>query len=78
MIALIECDPDVCGCPAKPERRDLDAHADGGRGCKNMSILTNAHSAVAVAKSEVAGWGAFARHDIAKGELVAEYVQFHL
>jgi hypothetical protein len=37
-----------------------------------MAIRTNAHAAVAVAKSEVAGWGAFARQNISRGELVAE------
>lgn len=67
VTALRECDPDMCSCCANPE------HTKEGAECKNTVMLRGAHAQIAVGQSEVAGWGAFAKHAIAKGDFVCEY-----
>ncbi|GAB2234548.1 hypothetical protein Drorol1_Dr00003803 [Drosera rotundifolia] len=70
-----ECDPDVCrncwiscgdGSLGEPPRQ-----SDGQ--CENMKLLLRQHQPVLLAKSEVAGWGAFIKNSVNKNEFLGEY-----
>ncbi|KAK4744179.1 hypothetical protein SAY87_010491 [Trapa incisa] len=70
-----ECDPDVCrncwvscgdGSLGEPPR-----HGDGQ--CGNMRLLLRQQQRILLAKSEVAGWGAFLKNSVNKNDYLGEY-----
>ncbi|XP_047152802.1 histone-lysine N-methyltransferase EZ3-like [Vigna umbellata] len=70
-----ECDPDVCrncwvscgdGSLGEPPRR-------GDSKCGNMNILLGQKERILLAKSDVVGWGAFAKNPINKNVCLGEY-----
>ncbi|XP_042041345.1 histone-lysine N-methyltransferase EZA1-like isoform X2 [Salvia splendens] len=70
-----ECDPDVCrncwvscgdGLLGEPPRR-------GDSQCGNMKLLLRQQQRVLLAKSEVAGWGAFVKNPVNKNDYLGEY-----
>ncbi|XP_041989429.1 histone-lysine N-methyltransferase EZA1-like isoform X2 [Salvia splendens] len=70
-----ECDPDVCrncwvscgdGLLGEPPRR-------GDSQCGNMKLLLRQQQRVLLAKSEVAGWGAFVKNPANKNDYLGEY-----
>ncbi|RZC21871.1 Histone-lysine N-methyltransferase EZA1 isoform A [Glycine soja] len=70
-----ECDPDVCqncwvscndGSSGEPPR-----HEDGQ--CENMNLLLGKKERILLSKSNVAGWGAFAKNPIIKNICLGEY-----
>lgn len=67
-----ECDPDRC-------RTCLDCkHDSDGKeirwNCRNIGLRMNRRSRTLAGHSDVHGWGVFAATDIAKNEIVGEYV----
>ncbi|KAL1558350.1 [histone H3]-lysine(4) N-trimethyltransferase [Salvia divinorum] len=70
-----ECDPDVCrncwvscgdGLLGGPPRR-------GDSQCGNMMLLLRQHQRILLAKSDVAGWGAFVKNPVNKNDYLGEY-----
>ncbi|GMH02304.1 hypothetical protein Nepgr_004143 [Nepenthes gracilis] len=70
-----ECDPDVCrncwiscgdGSLGEPARR-----SDGQ--CGNMKLLLRQQQQVLLARSDVAGWGAFIKNSVNKHDYLGEY-----
>ncbi|XP_074344804.1 histone-lysine N-methyltransferase EZA1 isoform X2 [Apium graveolens] len=70
-----ECDPDVCrncwvscgdGSLGEPPRRG-DGH------CGNMRLLLRQQQRILLAKSDVAGWGAFLKNSVNKNDYLGEY-----
>lgn len=70
-----ECDPDVCrncwvGCGdgslGEPPKR-------GDGQCGNMRLLLRQQQRILLAKSEVAGWGAFLKNPVNKNDYLGEY-----
>ncbi|KAL1543964.1 [histone H3]-lysine(4) N-trimethyltransferase [Salvia divinorum] len=70
-----ECDPDVCrncwvscgdGLLGEPPRR-------GDSQCGNMKLLLRQQQRILLAKSEVAGWGAFVKNPVNKNDYLGEY-----
>ncbi|XP_022855809.1 histone-lysine N-methyltransferase EZA1-like isoform X1 [Olea europaea var. sylvestris] len=70
-----ECDPDVCrncwvscgdGSLGKPPRR-------GEGQCGNMRLLLRQQQRILLAKSNVAGWGAFLKSSVNKNDYLGEY-----
>ncbi|XAR61415.1 Histone-lysine N-methyltransferase [Bertholletia excelsa] len=70
-----ECDPDVCrncwvscgdGSLGEPPRR-------GDGQCGNMRLLLRQQQRILLAKSEVAGWGAFLKNPVNKNDYLGEY-----
>lgn len=70
-----ECDPDVCrncwvscgdGTLGEPPRRG-DGH------CGNMRLLLRQQQRILLAKSDVAGWGAFLKNPVNKNDYLGEY-----
>ncbi|GAB4830582.1 hypothetical protein Ancab_020348 [Ancistrocladus abbreviatus] len=70
-----ECDPDVCrncwiscgdGSLGEPPRR-----SDGQ--CGNMKLLLRQQQQVLLARSDVAGWGAFIKNSVSKHDYLGEY-----
>ncbi|GAB2298438.1 hypothetical protein Dimus_032503 [Dionaea muscipula] len=70
-----ECDPDVCrncwvscgdGSLGEPPRQ-----SDGQ--CGNMKLLLRQQQPVLLAKSDVAGWGAFIKNAVNKNDYLGEY-----
>ncbi|XP_017230237.1 histone-lysine N-methyltransferase EZA1 isoform X2 [Daucus carota subsp. sativus] len=70
-----ECDPDVCrncwvscgdGSLGEPPRRG-DGH------CGNMRLLLRQQQRILLAKSDVAGWGAFLKNPVNKNDYLGEY-----
>ncbi|XP_051141801.1 histone-lysine N-methyltransferase EZA1 isoform X2 [Andrographis paniculata] len=70
-----ECDPDVCrncwvscgdGSFGEPPRR-------GDSQCGNMKLLLRQQQRIILAKSEIAGWGAFLKKGVNKNDYLGEY-----
>ncbi|KAL8527215.1 hypothetical protein ACS0TY_005189 [Phlomoides rotata] len=70
-----ECDPDVCrncwvscgdGTLGEPQRR-------GDSQCSNMKLLLRQQQRILLAKSDVAGWGAFLKNPVNKNDYLGEY-----
>ncbi|KAL8191974.1 hypothetical protein R6Q57_028095 [Mikania cordata] len=70
-----ECDPDVCrncwvscgdGLSGEPPRR-------GEGHCGNMRLLLRQQQRILLAKSNVAGWGAFLKNSVNKNDYLGEY-----
>ncbi|XP_071726641.1 histone-lysine N-methyltransferase EZA1 isoform X1 [Rutidosis leptorrhynchoides] len=70
-----ECDPDVCrncwvscgdGSLGEPQRR-------GEGHCGNMRLLLRQQQRILLAKSNVAGWGAFLKNSVNKNDYLGEY-----
>ncbi|KAL2535235.1 Histone-lysine N-methyltransferase EZA1 [Forsythia ovata] len=70
-----ECDPDVCrncwvscgdGSLGEPPRR-------GEGQCGNMRLLLRQQQRILLAKSDVAGWGAFLKSSVNKNDYLGEY-----
>ncbi|KAK7392234.1 hypothetical protein VNO78_20665 [Psophocarpus tetragonolobus] len=70
-----ECDPDVCrncwvscggGSFGEPPRR-------GEAQCGNMRLLLRQQQRILLAKSDVAGWGAFLKNPVNKNDYLGEY-----
>ncbi|KAJ8748250.1 hypothetical protein K2173_000822 [Erythroxylum novogranatense] len=70
-----ECDPDVCrncwvscgdGSLGEPPRR-------GDGQCGNMRLLLRQQQRILLAKSDVAGWGAFLKNPVNKNDYLGEY-----
>ncbi|XP_057966698.1 histone-lysine N-methyltransferase EZA1 isoform X2 [Malania oleifera] len=70
-----ECDPDVCrncwvscgdGSLGEPPRR-------GDGQCGNMRLLLRQQQNILLAKSDVAGWGAFIKKPVNKNDYLGEY-----
>ncbi|KAI3800897.1 hypothetical protein L1987_28996 [Smallanthus sonchifolius] len=70
-----ECDPDVCrncwvscgdGSSGEPPRR-------GEGHCGNMRLLLRQQQRILLAKSSVAGWGAFLKNSVNKNDYLGEY-----
>nr|XP_043622022.1 histone-lysine N-methyltransferase EZA1 [Erigeron canadensis] len=70
-----ECDPDVCrncwvscgdGSLGEPPRR-------GEGHCGNMRLLLRQQQRILLAKSSVAGWGAFLKNSVNKNDYLGEY-----
>lgn len=70
-----ECDPDVCrncwvscgdGSLGEPPRR-------GESQCGNMRLLLRQQQRILLAKSDVAGWGAFLKNPVNKNDYLGEY-----
>lgn len=70
-----ECDPDVCrncwvscgdGSVGEPQRR-------GEGHCGNMRLLLRQQQRILLAKSDVAGWGAFLKNSVNRNEYLGEY-----
>ncbi|KAI4301507.1 hypothetical protein L6164_034781 [Bauhinia variegata] len=70
-----ECDPDVCrncwvscgdGTLGEPPRR-------GDGQCGNMRLLLRQQQRILLAKSDVAGWGAFLKNSVNKNDYLGEY-----
>ncbi|KAJ1425651.1 Tesmin/TSO1-like CXC domain [Sesbania bispinosa] len=70
-----ECDPDVCrncwvscgdGSLGEPPRR-------GEGQCGNMRLLLRQQQRILLAKSDVAGWGAFLKNPVNKNDYLGEY-----
>ncbi len=62
-----ECDPDICrscGACAQPEE---------GRTCENMNLQLGLQRRLLLGRSDVHGWGIFARTMIPKGSFIGEY-----
>ncbi|CAI5945932.1 unnamed protein product, partial [Closterium sp. NIES-65] len=76
-----ECDPDLCrNCwvdcgdnrqgavlPLPPPVREKNYN------CHNMRLLLRQHQHILLAPSDVAGWGAFLKKEVAKNDYVGEY-----
>jgi len=62
-----ECDPDICSCDSMEHNSEL-------RKCRNSGLFHQDRKHLSIAPSQVHGWGAFARTDIKKNELVTEYI----
>lgn len=71
-----ECDPDVC-------RHCWISCGDGSLGtpgqkgdnyeCRNMKLLLKQQQRVLLGRSDVSGWGAFLKNNVAKHEYLGEY-----
>ncbi|KAJ7973061.1 Histone-lysine N-methyltransferase [Quillaja saponaria] len=70
-----ECDPDVCrncwvscgdGSLGEPPRR-------GDGQCGNMKLLLRQQQRILLAKSDLAGWGAFLKNPVNKNDYLGEY-----
>ncbi|KAL4286672.1 hypothetical protein HN51_054437 [Arachis hypogaea] len=70
-----ECDPDVCrncwvscgdGSLGEPPRR-------GDGQCGNMRLLLRQQQRILLAKSDIAGWGAFLKNPVNKNDYLGEY-----
>lgn len=58
-----ECDPDLCKCNINNKNSD--------KCCKNVSIQRRMKKHLLLGKSDVAGWGIFAKTAIEKGEFIS-------
>ncbi|ONK63581.1 uncharacterized protein A4U43_C07F16730 [Asparagus officinalis] len=71
-----ECDPDVCrNCWVSCGDGSLGEPAARGDGyqCGNMNLLLKQQQRILLAKSEVAGWGAFLKNPVNKNDYLGEY-----
>ncbi|KAI4340260.1 hypothetical protein MLD38_025118 [Melastoma candidum] len=70
-----ECDPDVCrNCWVSCGDGSLGEHPRRGEGqCGNMRLLLRQQQRILLAKSDVAGWGAFLKNSVNKNDYLGEY-----
>nr|GEV54448.1 histone-lysine N-methyltransferase EZ1 [Tanacetum cinerariifolium] len=71
-----ECDPDVCrNCWISCGDGTLGTPVQKGDNyeCKNMNILLRQKQRVLLGTSDISGWGAFLKNDVAKNEFIGEY-----
>ncbi|XP_052190040.1 histone-lysine N-methyltransferase EZA1 isoform X3 [Diospyros lotus] len=70
-----ECDPDVCrNCWVSCGDGSLGEPPRQGDGqCGNMRLLLRQQQRILLAKSEVAGWGAFLKNPVNKNDYLGEY-----
>ncbi|XP_058199025.1 histone-lysine N-methyltransferase EZA1 isoform X3 [Rhododendron vialii] len=70
-----ECDPDVCrNCWVSCGDGSLGEPPKRGDGqCGNMRLLLRQQQRILLAKSEVAGWGAFLKNPVNKNDYLGEY-----
>ncbi|XP_065860323.1 histone-lysine N-methyltransferase EZA1 isoform X2 [Euphorbia lathyris] len=70
-----ECDPDVCrNCWVSCGDGSLGEPPKRGDGqCGNMRLLLRQQQRVLLAKSDVAGWGAFLKNSVNKNDYLGEY-----
>lgn len=71
-----ECDPDVCrNCWVSCGGGSLDDMQSTGNGyhCGNMKLLLKQQQRILLARSDVAGWGAFIRNHVNKNDYLGEY-----
>ncbi|CAJ1969826.1 unnamed protein product [Sphenostylis stenocarpa] len=70
-----ECDPDVCrNCWVSCGDGSLGEPTRRGEGqCGNMRLLLRQQQRILLAKSDVAGWGAFLKNPVNKNDYLGEY-----
>ncbi|KAI9099138.1 hypothetical protein K1719_024905 [Acacia pycnantha] len=70
-----ECDPDVCrNCWVSCGDGSLGEPPKRGDGqCGNMRLLLRQQQRILLAKSDVAGWGAFLKNPVNKNDYLGEY-----
>ncbi|XP_031260080.1 histone-lysine N-methyltransferase EZA1-like [Pistacia vera] len=70
-----ECDPDVCrNCWVSCGDGSLGEPLKRGDGqCGNMRLLLRQQQRILLAKSDVAGWGAFLKNSVNKNDYLGEY-----
>ncbi|XP_022155279.1 histone-lysine N-methyltransferase EZA1 isoform X2 [Momordica charantia] len=70
-----ECDPDVCrNCWVSCGEGSLGEPPRQGDGqCGNMRLLLRQQQRILLAKSDVAGWGAFLKNSVNKNDYLGEY-----
>ncbi|XP_039036676.1 histone-lysine N-methyltransferase EZA1-like isoform X2 [Hibiscus syriacus] len=70
-----ECDPDVCrNCWVSCGGDSLGEPPKRGDGqCGNMRLLLRQQQRILLAKSDVAGWGAFLKNSVNKNDYLGEY-----
>ncbi|XP_062083642.1 histone-lysine N-methyltransferase EZA1 isoform X2 [Humulus lupulus] len=70
-----ECDPDVCrNCWVSCGDGTLEEPPRQGDGqCGNMRLLLRQQQRILLAKSDVAGWGAFIKNSVNKNDYLGEY-----
>ncbi|GAY41090.1 hypothetical protein CUMW_056770 [Citrus unshiu] len=70
-----ECDPDVCrNCWVSCGDGSLGEPPKRGDGqCGNMRLLLRQQQRILLAKSDVAGWGAFLKNSVSKNDYLGEY-----
>lgn len=70
-----ECDPDVCrNCWVSCGDGSLGEPPKQGDGqCGNMRLLLRQQQRILLAKSDVAGWGAFLKNPVNKNDYLGEY-----
>lgn len=70
-----ECDPDVCrNCWVSCGDGSLGEPLKQGDGqCGNMRLLLRQQQRILLAKSDVAGWGAFLKNPVNKNDYLGEY-----
>ncbi|XP_034690420.1 histone-lysine N-methyltransferase EZA1 isoform X2 [Vitis riparia] len=70
-----ECDPDVCrNCWVSCGDGSLGEPPKRGDGqCGNMRLLLRQQQRILLAKSDVAGWGAFLKNSVNKNDYLGEY-----
>ncbi|KAL2510482.1 Histone-lysine N-methyltransferase EZA1 [Abeliophyllum distichum] len=70
-----ECDPDVCrNCWVSCGDSSLGEPPRRGEGqCGNMRLLLRQQQRILLAKSDVAGWGAFLKSSVNKNDYLGEY-----
>ncbi|XP_024019355.1 histone-lysine N-methyltransferase EZA1 isoform X2 [Morus notabilis] len=70
-----ECDPDVCrNCWVSCGDGSLEEPPRQGDGqCGNMRLLLRQQQRILLAKSDVAGWGAFIKNSVNKNDYLGEY-----
>ncbi|CAN4113398.1 unnamed protein product [Withania somnifera] len=70
-----ECDPDVCrNCWVSCGDGSLGEPPRQGEGqCGNMRLLLRQQQRILLAKSDVAGWGAFLKNPVYKNDYLGEY-----
>ncbi|CAN8311003.1 unnamed protein product [Cochlearia groenlandica] len=68
-----ECDPDLCrSCSLSCGDGSLGETSQTSQ-CKNMKFLLKIQKRIIIARSDVQGWGAFAKHAVKKNEYLGEY-----
>ncbi|GKV40499.1 hypothetical protein SLEP1_g48139 [Rubroshorea leprosula] len=70
-----ECDPDVCrNCWVSCGGGSLNEPPKRGDGqCGNMRLLLRQQQRILLARSDVAGWGAFLKNSVNKNDYLGEY-----
>ncbi|KAL7581353.1 hypothetical protein ACA910_006109 [Epithemia clementina (nom. ined.)] len=68
-----ECNPDLCRCDTCTDPPNRSAQTQR---CRNDNLSMHRGTEIVIGKSEVpkAGWGAFAKRALAKGDFLGEYV----